>query len=259
MFVKSKICSRETDSYPNITMPLQHIRLIHTSDTHLGDHLGHPSSNNALQKVVSETILLGADFLLLAGDIFDNERISDETVKFFLDEISKLDTPVILLPGNHDLMHDTSIYKRGIFKDSPSNLFIFKEENGEIIEFDDQGIKFWGKAMSEHSPSFQPLSPLPHPEKNMWFIGMAHGHFEAIKTSSGRSSLIFPGEINKSPFNYIALGHWDLYTDVSQGQNLAVYSGCPMTVGSKSGPGFVSLVDLDPEKGTLYEKWAIKS
>ena len=240
-------------------MPLQHIRLIHTSDTHLGDHLGHPSSNNALQKVVSETILLGADFLLLAGDVFDNERISDETVKFFLDEISKLDTPVILLPGNHDLMHDTSIYKRGIFKDSPSNLFIFKEENGEIIEFDDQGIKFWGKAMSEHSPSFQPLSPLPHPEKNMWFIGMAHGHFEAIKTSSGRSSLIFPGEINKSPFNYIALGHWDLYTDISQGQNLAVYSGCPMTVGSKSGPGFVSLVDLDPEKGTLYEKWAIKS
>ena len=133
MFVKSKICSRETDSYPNITMPLQHMRLIHTSDTHLGDHLGHPSSNNALQKVVSETILLGADFLLLAGDVFDNERISDETVKFFLDEISKLDTPVILLPGNHDLMHDTSIYKRGIFKDSPSNLFIFKEENGEII------------------------------------------------------------------------------------------------------------------------------
>jgi DNA repair exonuclease SbcCD nuclease subunit len=259
MFVKSKICNQETDSYSDITMPLQHLRLIHTSDTHLGDHLGHPSSNIALQKVVCETILLRADFLLLAGDVFDNERISDETVNFFLNEISKLETPVILLPGNHDLMHDTSIYKRGVFRDPPSNLFIFKEENGEIIEFDDQGIKFWGKAMSEHSPSFQPLSPLPHPERNTWFIGMAHGHFEAIETNSGRSSLISPAEINKSPFNYIALGHWDLYTDVSQEQNLAVYSGCPMTVGDKSGPGFVSLVDLDPEKGTLYDKWSMKS
>ena len=38
-------------------MPLPKLRLIHTSDTHLGDELGHPASNDALVKDVSETIL----------------------------------------------------------------------------------------------------------------------------------------------------------------------------------------------------------
>ena len=240
-------------------MVLQNLRLIHTSDTHLGDALGHPASNEALVKVVSETILLEADFLLIAGDVFDNERISDDSISFFLSQVSRLDIPAILLPGNHDLMHQTSIYRREIFEDSPNNLYVFKKENGEIIDFEDRGIKFWGKAMYEHSPLFHPLSPIPGPVGDSWFVGMAHGHFEETETNSGRSSLISPKDITDSPFDYIALGHWDLYTDISQGSTSAVYSGCPMTVGGKRGTGFVGLVDLDPEKGTLYDKWPIKS
>ena len=240
-------------------MPLHNLRLIHTSDTHLGDELGHPASNEALTKVVSETLLLKADFLLIAGDVFDNERISNDSIKFFLTQISRLDIPVILLPGNHDLMHQTSIYRRSIFEDAPSNLHIFKEEQGEIIDFKDKGMKFWGKAMYEHSPLFHPLSPIPERIKDTWFIGMAHGHFEESDTSSGRSSLIFPKEIADSHFDYIALGHWDLYTDVSQGNTSAVYSGCPMVVGNRNEPGSVSLVDLDTNKGALHKQWYLKS
>ena len=147
-------------------MPLHNLRLIHTSDTHLGDELGHPASNDALTKVVSETLLLRADFLLIAGDVFDNERISNDSIKFFLTQISRLDIPVILLPGNHDLMHHKSIYKREIFQNSPDNLFIFGEKMGQTITFKEQGIKFWGKAMVEHSPLFHPLSPTPEPVEN---------------------------------------------------------------------------------------------
>jgi len=240
-------------------MPLPKLRLIHTSDTHLGDELGHPASNDALVKVVSETILLNADFLLIAGDVFDNERISNDSVEFFLSQISRLSIPVILLPGNHDLMHQTSIYRRSIFQESPDNLYIFKKESGEIIEFEEKSIKFWGKAMYEHSPFFHPLSPTPKQVKNTWFIGMAHGHFEESGTNSGRSSLIFPNEIEDSHFDYIALGHWDLYTDISQGDTAAVYSGCPMVVGHRNEPGSISLVDLDPNKGTIHKQWHLKS
>ncbi len=240
-------------------MALQNLRLIHTSDTHLGDELGHPASNDALAKVISETILLGADFLLIAGDVFDNERISNDPIKNFLTQISKLNIPVVLLPGNHDLMHQTSIYRRPIFRDSPGNLNIFKKEQGEIIDFKEKGIKFWGKAMYEHGPLFHPLSPTPAQVKDTWFIGMAHGHFEENGTNSGRSSLIFPNEIADSPFDYIALGHWDLYTDISQGNTSAVYSGCPMVVGNRNEPGSVSLVDLDPNKGPVHKQWYLKS
>ena len=240
-------------------MPLHNLRLIHTSDTHLGDELGHPASNEALTKVVSETLLLRADFLLIAGDVFDNERISNDSIKFFLTQISRLDIPVILLPGNHDLMHHKSIYKREIFQNSPDNLFIFGEKVGQTITFKEQGIKFWGKAMVEHSPHFHPLSPTPEPVENDWFVGMGHGHFEKSDVNSGRSSIILPKDISESPFDYIALGHWDLYTDVSQGNIPAVYSGCPMVSGIKNATGSVSLVDLDSRKGAVHRQWFLES
>ena len=57
--------------------------MVHTSDTHLGDDLSHPKSNDALRKVVTETILLDANFLLLAGDVFDHARVSDNAILFF--------------------------------------------------------------------------------------------------------------------------------------------------------------------------------
>ena len=67
-------------------MPRQTLRMVHTSDTHLGDDLSHPKSNDALRKVVAETILLDANFLLLAGDVFDHARVSDNAILFFLDQ-----------------------------------------------------------------------------------------------------------------------------------------------------------------------------
>ncbi|MDC0034801.1 DNA repair exonuclease [Chloroflexi bacterium] len=240
-------------------MARQNLRIVHTSDTHLGDDLSHPTSSEALVKVVSETVLLEANFLLIAGDVFDHQRVPDSSIIFFLDQIYRLDIPTILLPGNHDLMHESSIYKRKIFEDSPDNLFIFGEESGEVISFKEQGIKFWGKAMYEHSPLFHPLSPIPEPIEDDWFVGMGHGHFEENDINSGRSSIIIPQDIFESPFDYIALGHWDLYTDVSQGTRPAVYSGCPMVLGDKNETGSISLVDLDSEKGTMHQQWFMKS
>ena len=63
--------------------------MVHTSDTHLGDDLSHPKSNDALRKVVTETILLDANFLLLAGDVFDHSRVSDNAILLFLHQSSK--------------------------------------------------------------------------------------------------------------------------------------------------------------------------
>ena len=53
------------------------VRLIHTSDTHLGDGMGHPRSETALRAVVEAVPRLGGDALLLVGDVFDNGRIPD--------------------------------------------------------------------------------------------------------------------------------------------------------------------------------------
>ena len=236
------------------SLPSVDLRLIHTSDIHLGDPYGHPASILALQKVVNAVGDQEPDYLLLSGDVFDNQRIGDDVIRYFLDEISRAQVPSIVLPGNHDLMNETSIYSRAIFERSPENLHVFREPTGQLISF--KHIDFWGKAMIEHSPSFRPVEGMPDAAPGKWLVSMAHGHFEKKPTGSGRSSLIFSEDISSLKCDYLALGHWDIHTDISQGDVTAVYSGCPMGIGGRAGS--VIAVELALDSGVSYRQILLK-
>lgn len=232
------------------------LKLVHTSDTHLGDPYGHPDSHNSFTNVINSLDHIKPDFLLIAGDIFDNEQVNNSVIDFFLKEIKRAEVPVIILPGNHDLMHETSVYKRTAFECQPSNLFIFKDPLGSLIDFNEYGISFWGKAMYEHSPKFKPLSNIYLNNRNHWLIGLAHGHFESFDYKSGRSSLIFPDDIANSKCDYIALGHWDIHTDVSQNGIPAFYSGCPSKMSGQK-TGMINLVILDRKQGVSITQYPL--
>ena len=238
-------------------MSFKKLRLIHTSDTHLGDVTGHPQAADALISVVDAVADNEGDMLLLVGDVFDNERVSDEVLDSFLTQIARLDTPALVLPGNHDLIHETSVYRRAPFNDAPKNLFVFKETEGEVLSFPDLGIDLWGRAMPMHTPAFIPLQGMPSPIGNNWLVAMAHGHFHYDEDRDMRSAPIYPHEVAESRCHYLALGHWDRHVDVSQGNTTAVYSGCPLGPIGSPGAGEVTVVDLDPQVGVSYRQVAI--
>ena len=238
-------------------MPFNKLRLIHTSDTHLGDVTGHPQSADALISVIDAVADNAGDLLLLVGDVFDNERVSDDVLDSFLTQIARLETPALVLPGNHDLIHATSVYRRAPFNDAPKNLFVFKEAEGEVLSFPSLGIDFWGRAMSMHTPAFKPLEGMPSPIGTNWLVAMAHGHFHYDEDRDMRSSPIYPNEVAKARCHYLALGHWDRHVDVSQGNTTAVYSGCPLGPIGSPGAGEVTVVDLDPKVGVSYRQVTI--
>ena len=238
-------------------MPSHKLRLIHTSDIHLGDATGHPESTSALTAVVDAVSHNGADMLLLVGDVFDNERVSDEILEWFLGEIGRLQTPAVLLPGNHDLIHESSVYRRDPFKSAPDNLFIFRGAQGELLSFPGMGIDLWGRAMPMHTPDFKPLEGMPSPVEDNWLVALAHGHFHYEEDRDQRSSPIYPQEVADAGCHYLALGHWDRHVDVSQGNVTAVYSGCPLGPIGSPGAGEVTVVDLDPQTGVSFRQVAI--
>ena len=230
-------------------MPSQKLRLIHTSDTHLGDSTGHPQSARALTAVVDAVSHNGADMLLLVGDIFDNERVSDEVLEWFLAEVGRVSVPVVVLPGNHDLIHETSVYHREPFENVPDNVFIFRNTGGELLSFPDLGIDVWGRAMPIHTPDFRPLEGMPPPVAENWLVALAHGHFHFDDDKDTRSAPIYPEDVAQAPCDYLALGHWDRHVDVSQGRVKAVYSGAPLGAIQSNDSVAFTLVDLDPEHG----------
>ena len=225
------------------------VRLIHTSDTHLGDGTGHPRSETALKAVVEAVPRLGGDVLLLAGDVFDNDRIPDSVLEFFLDQMSRLPVPAVVLPGNHDLYDESSLYHRKPFLSKPPNVHIFTEAEGASITLPELTLDLWGRAMPAHTPQFSPLVGMPPARDGHWLVALAHGHFHFDYDKDQRSSPIYPRDIAEAPCDYLALGHWDRHEDVSQGRVKAAYSGCPLGPSRADPVGSVTVVDLDPLRG----------
>jgi DNA repair exonuclease SbcCD nuclease subunit len=224
------------------------IRLIHTSDTHLGDSWSPGAAERALTAVVDGVHTLAADALLIAGDVFDNARIPDSLLEFFVAEMKRVAVPAIILPGNHDLYDAGSLYRRAPFESAPPNLHIIRGTNGETIRFESLTLDVWGRAMDNHTPSFRPLAGMRATKEDHWLVAMAHGHFHFPDDTEQRSSPIYGRQVAEAPCHYLALGHWERFEDVSQGDVTAFYSGSPMGAASQRGEVAVNVVDFDPEE-----------
>ena len=221
------------------------IRLIHTSDTHLGDDWDPDAAQRALSAVVDGVHLYHADALLIAGDVFDNARISDAVLEFFVSEMARAQVPAVILPGNHDLYDAASLYRRAPFEAATENLHIITGTRGETLSFPHLTLDIWGRAMDSHTPAFRPLAGIPTDRNGHWRIAIAHGHFHYPDDTEERSSPIRPHEIADSACDYIALGHWERFEDVSQNGVTAFYSGSPMGAAGTRGNVAVNVVDLD--------------
>ena len=86
------------------------MKLLHTSDWHLGKRLGDFSRFEEQQAVMQEICDIAdrelADAILVAGDLFDSFNPPTEAVDLFYKTLRKLSKngsrPVIAIAGNHD-------------------------------------------------------------------------------------------------------------------------------------------------------------
>lgn len=241
------------------------VSIVHTSDVHLEtDTFGDGPSANALRHRVRRSFSgvidvareRRADLLLIVGDLFDSNRVSDEAMTFALTEIGRAGMPVVMIPGNHDAHDERSLYT-GLGRDAlPGNLHLILDPEGELIDFADLETRIWGRALVEHSPEYRPLGGMPEPAPGRWNIAMAHGLF-TDDADGMRSSPITAAEIEASAYDYIALGHIHVFGDVSQGVTRAAYCGTPAPLYASDNAGWVALVSCVPSEPVRIERLAI--
>jgi DNA repair exonuclease SbcCD nuclease subunit len=234
----------------NGSRPSKEVRVLHTSD----NHITGLSSCVALGVLVDKANELEVDLVLLAGDFFDNSRLSEEVVRETIDQLSRLEMPSVLLPGNHDQLDADSIYHHSAFNHLPPDLHIIRSQEGEGLLFPEMGVRVWGRPTYYHDMSFRPLRDPPPRDGPYWHIGMAHGLYVPPGEYPGGSSPIFAHEIEATGYDYVALGHVDGFKDISQGTVRAAYSGAPVRDLDGSRLGHVALVNLHPESGVQIEK-----
>jgi exonuclease SbcD len=86
------------------------MKILHTSDWHLGKKLGHISrlaeQHTVLQEICDIADAQAVDAIIIAGDIFDTYNPPVEAIELFYNTLKKLSNrgkrPIIAIAGNHD-------------------------------------------------------------------------------------------------------------------------------------------------------------
>jgi len=220
--------------------------LVHTSDCHLDRADGTPEQL-AFQAVVALAIARRADALLIAGDLFDHNRVGPEIVSWVAEQLNDFPGPVVLLVGNHDCLHDASVHRRHDLRALCDQLVMLDDPGGSSVDLGGSGITVWGRAMVEHSPDFQPVAAAPVGRNDRWSVIAAHGLVDA---EAGRSSPIPTAELAALTADYVALGHVHLHSVVLESPPTR-YSGAPYLHGA--GRSGCVVVDFVPGEGAKVE------
>ena len=194
-------------------------------------HAAHREGERRLfQRIVDRALTDEVDLLLVAGDLFDHNRVPDDIVDFVRTELDRLRQPVVIIPGNHDCLHTNAIYDRHDLTAGARHVHVIRRRDGETIDLPELDTIVWGRAMDEHEPTFRPLAGIPGRDDRRWCLAMGHGFFYEERQRPERSSPIFADEVRDTGWDYVALGHHHLQANVSQGAVTAYYAGAPGTV-----------------------------
>ena len=227
------------------------LKILHTADVQLDAPFGFLGSKGAqhrhqLLTTFEKTVQLAAtesyDLLLIAGDLFNSNSPSRETVKSVIGHLASLSIPVCILPGDSDCLNDNSIYRRTRFSDNVHILV----ETPTYHDFPDLDLTIAGRPITNYHDSTPPLRGISRNGGRRWFVAMAHGNLQ-LAGNAGRSERpIYAQDISACNANYVALGDWHSFADYSQdGSGKAFYSGAPEPIAvTHKGAGNVASISI---------------
>ena len=110
-------------------------KILHTGDIHLGIKLTglgkagdkvRAALKNSFCRMVDICLESKVDAFIIAGDLFESNKVSKPLLDFALREIARLgNIPAIVIPGTHDCLDENSIYLSLKDQECPDNLFFF--------------------------------------------------------------------------------------------------------------------------------------
>lgn len=170
------------------------MRLLHTSDWHLGRGLHGVDLQAAQQHVLDQILVLvasrGVDAVLICGDVFDRAVPPIGAVKLWDSTLCALceQVPVIVTPGNHDsatrLGVGAGLYRRGVHVvvdlDDVGTPVTLHDEHGEVRVYP---IPFLDPDIARHSLAEHPDAPLARSHEAVMSAALTRIHTDHARRS----------------------------------------------------------------------------
>jgi DNA repair exonuclease SbcCD nuclease subunit len=192
-----------------------------------------------------------ARFIIVAGDVFESNQVSRETLVRTLDALNTLSVPVFLLPGNHDPLDGASIYATPEFAKAADHVTVLQDWVPVPV---DEGVEVVGAPWKTKHPSgdlcaalASELEPAP---RGTLRIAVGHGQVDQLSPDTSRPEIIDLAKAEQAivggRFHYLGLGDRHSVTDVGSTGRIW-YSGTPVATDfDEVDPNKALLVELDP-------------
>jgi len=231
------------------------LRILHTADIHLGGKfpgLGNKSDSQREQlrttfkNIIATAIDERVNIVLIAGDLFNANQQPQKNIDLVIEQFNLLGSnniPVCLIPGTHDSLDSSSIYKKVDFEEKCSNLKLFADENISSKEYPNLDLTVYGKPNLSNRSYISPLKGLKRSTSSKFHIAMAHGAFYIPGKTAEDDHVFRLEEVKASGMDYLALGHWHRVYTCSE-KPPAWYPGPPEWIPDQRERGAVLLVSL---------------
>jgi DNA repair exonuclease SbcCD nuclease subunit len=248
------------------------MRFVHSADWQLGmtrRWLGteaQPRYSAARRDAVAGLGSLAADldaeFVVVAGDVFEHNQLAPEVISQSLEAMRAIKIPVYLLPGNHDPLDASSVYTSALFKaECPTNVTVLDQSGIHEVR---PGLEIVAAPWRSKAPTTDLVADVLDglSADGVTRVLVAHGGVDVLDPDPTKPSLIrltgVEDALARGALHYVALGDKHSVTEVGS-SGRAWYSGSPEVTNYddvEPNPGHVLVVDIDesdPRRSVVVE------
>lgn len=184
------------------------------------------------------------DAVLVAGDVFDAQTVSDRTIRRVFNATRGFAGPWVMLPGNHDAALAESVWTRAARLGAvPDNVHLVLE--ADVLSLPEQGISVLPAPLTQRhtygdlTQSFDDMETPP----GMLRIGLAHGSVQGVLPEDiDSTNPIAPDRTQTANLDYLALGDWHGVREINP---RTWYSGTPEPERFRNNDaGYALIVDI---------------
>lgn len=190
------------------------------------------------------------DAVLCAGDLFEHDRVTPDTVAFLQASFARTDRRIVLAPGNHDWLSPRSPYA---VTDWSPNVHLFRETSLTALPLAD-GLTLWGAAHRAPANTDGFFAGF-RPDREGIHLALAHASERSLlgwqEAGKQPHAPFDAAEIAAAGISHAFLGHYHLPRDAER----HTYPGNPdpLEFGEDGERGAV-LVDVQPDGSVQRER-----
>lgn len=225
------------------------MKILQSSNIYLGRSFtgtGYPgerlrsSIKSAFSRIIDLAREQSVDLVILAGDVFANNSVSQNLIDFFLSEVKRIEEiPVVMQPGAGDNYEKESFWALWKIFPPAKNLYVLTDPANSVARIPERSAAVYG------FPTLGKDISWPHNIRKdaecKFHIAVV---FDDLPPADGKS-VPFKEKLALAPFDYLAIGGRNGFVNLVESGIKGAYSGSPLTLDSDwTGSGNVALVDL---------------